>query len=85
MSRDRMIKPRCEDCPHKQALGRYGNKTKEVFCNHPDRGYIQTYFEQHNISKFPTFLGYINAKGVFPVKQSPKWCPLKKEGGESDA
>ena len=82
MSKEKQIDLRCEDCPHKQVLGRYGNKTKEVFCNHPNGKYIDAYFKQHNISKYPSFLGYINAKGDFPVKKSPKWCPLKMKGGE---
>ena len=71
----------CKECPHKVEFRSYGNKTKEVFCEHHDKEYINEYFKQHGISKFPSFLGYVNSKGDFPVKKSPKWCPLKKEGG----
>ena len=82
MSREKQIEFRCKECPYKRVFRRHGNCTAEVNCEHPDKKYIVEYFEQHEISKFPTFLGYINSKGVFPVKKSPKWCPLKKKGGE---
>lgn len=81
MSKEKRINFRCEDCPYKQELRSYGNRTKNVYCNHPNRKYIEEYFREHRISKYPTFLGYVNTKGVFPVKKSPKWCPLKIKGG----
>ena len=75
----------CKDCPYKQEFRRNGNSTKEVMCRHPDYEYIHEYFETHQIRKYYGFLGFINSKGDFPVKKSPKWCPLKKEkGGEQE-
>jgi hypothetical protein len=81
MSKEKQINFICKECPHKVEFQSYGNRTKNVYCEHPDKKYISEYFEQHGISKYPTFLGYINTKGIFPVKKSPKWCPLKKKGG----
>jgi hypothetical protein len=71
----------CKDCPYKREYGKIGNITKWVRCGHSDQEYIRAYFETHNISKAIGFIGYINGKGVFPVKKSPKWCPLKWKGG----
>lgn len=84
MNREKRIDLMCEDCPHKQLLHKYGNKTKEVYCNHPDKRHIIAYFEQNKIKKFPSFIGFINAKGDFPVKKAPKWCPLRSKGGEEE-
>lgn len=69
----------CKECPHKKEFRKGGNTTKEVMCRHPDRDYIVNYFREHRIRKFEGFLGYVNSKGEFPIKTSPKWCPLKKE------
>lgn len=72
----------CKECPYKKEYRRNFNTTKEVMCDHPDREYIHNYFEEHNIRKFERFIGFVNSKGEFPVKKSPKWCPLKQKGGE---
>lgn len=72
----------CKECPHKREYRRGGNTTKEVMCRHPDTDYIRSYFEEHHIRKYEGFLGYVNSKGVFPVKKSPKWCPLKRSDTE---
>lgn len=74
----------CKECPHKREYRKYGNSTKEVMCKHPDRDYIHRYFIIHNIRKFEGFIGYVNSKGIFPIKKSPAWCPLKQKGGVTD-
>lgn len=74
----------CKECPYKKEWRKLGNSTAEVMCRHPDSKYIREYFEKHNIRKSEGFLGYINSKGVFPVKKSPKWCPLKREKGGAE-
>lgn len=75
----------CNDCPYKEIYRKYGNSTKEVMCQHPDKEYVRKYYKEHDIRKFEGFIGFINSKGVFPIKGSPKWCPLKQRGGDNDA
>lgn len=69
----------CKECPHRREINRFGNTTSEVWCKHPDYDFIYKYFKEHNISKAVGFIGFVNSKGVFPIKKSPKWCPFKKE------
>lgn len=69
----------CKECPYKREYRRYGNTTADVWCKHPDNDFIVEYFKKHHISKAFGFIGFVNSKGVFPIKKSPKWCPLKKE------
>lgn len=73
----------CKNCKHMKAYRKFGNATQIAFCEHPDKEYIRTYFKEHRIRKYEGYLGFINSKGVFPIKTSPKWCPLKK-GGEGE-
>ena len=72
----------CKYCPHKIEYRKGANITKEVLCGHPNREYIHQFFIEHNIRKHEGFIGFINSEGKFPVKKCPKWCPLKKGGGE---
>ena len=74
----------CKECPYAKVYRKYGNTTASVMCSHPDHDYIHNYFKEHNISKYEGFIGFINSKGIFPVKKSPAWCPFKaeKKGGE---
>ena len=72
----------CKECPHKKEYRRKYNTTKGAMCEHPDKGYIRMYFKVHNIRKHEGFIGYVNSKGVFPIKKSPAWCPLKQKGGD---
>ena len=73
----------CKECPYKKEYQRYGNTTKTVMCEHPDKEYIRQYFREHKIHKYEGCLGFVNSKGVIPIKKSPKWCPLKRDkGGE---
>lgn len=72
----------CKECPHKKEFQKGFNTTKEVMCKHPDKDYIHKYFVEHGILKFEGFLGFVNSKGVFPIKTSPKWCPLKRSDAE---
>lgn len=67
----------CKDCNHKREFQKLGNRTKSVICAHPNKKYIRDYFEKNRLSKMEGFLGFIDTKGTFPVKKSPKWCPLK--------
>ena len=70
----------CKDCPYKKEYRRNFNSTKGVMCVHPDKEYIRKYFKDRNIKKYQGFIGFINSKGIFPVKKSPMWCPLKQKG-----
>lgn len=74
----------CKVCPYKREIHLSGNSTKQVYCEYPDKDYIRQFFKKHGISKMEGFLGFINSKGDFPIKKSPKWCPLKqKEGADN--
>ena len=75
----------CKECPHKKEYQRFGNTTKVVMCEHLDKKYIRMYFKTHGIRKFEGFIGFVNSKGVFPIKKSPAWCPLKQKGGDDNA
>lgn len=76
----------CKECPHKKVLQRFPNTTKDVWCCHQDQEYVRLYFKEHKIRKAEGFIGFVNSKGDFPIKKSPKWCPLKKEKeGTNDA
>lgn len=68
---------RCEKCPHKDWYWGKGQ-----ICRNPNKEKITKYFEEHKINKMPGFIGFIKADGSFPVKRTPKWCPL--EGGEQE-
>lgn len=70
----------CKDCPHKKVYRKYGNKTASVYCEHPCQEHIIKYFNECRIQKMAGFIGFVNSKGEFPIKKSPKWCPLRKEG-----
>lgn len=74
----------CKECPFQKQYRRHFNSTREVMCEHPDKEYIRKYFKEHNIRKYEGFIGFVNSKGVFPIKKSPAWCPLKRKGGERD-
>ena len=63
-------KMKCKDCPYVKNIG------NSVYCNHENQMHIIEYFIKNNMLKAPGFLGYCR-KG-FPIKTSPKWCPLKK-------
>lgn len=75
----------CKDCRYKRESQRFGNRTKSVTCENPNKEYIRDYFEKNRISKMEGFLGFIDTKGNFPVKKSPKWCPLKAEKENENA
>lgn len=70
---------KCKECKHCNLYQRRGNTTKEVTCEHPNWQYIDNYFKTHGIRKFVGLIGFVNSKGVFPIKTSPAWCPLKEE------
>lgn len=53
---------------------------KGRLCKHPDGEKIQKYFDENNIKKMPGFIGFLKADGSFPVKKTPKWCPLNSGG-----
>ena len=72
----------CKDCQHKKVIRRFGNTTAEVYCEHPDKQYIRDYYAENRINRAEGFIGFINSKGDFPIKKSPKWCPLKVERSE---
>lgn len=77
----------CKECPYKKEFQRYGNATSAVSCEHPNKEHINQYFKEHGIQKMQGFLGFTNCKGDFPIKKSPKWCPLKiaEKGGCNNA
>lgn len=74
---------KCRECEFCK-ITRFGSNTRsEVFCEHPNKDYIWEYCRKHNISKYPSFLGYTKKfSKECPVKTSPAWCPFKerKEG-----
>jgi len=72
----------CIECSFKREYRRGGNLTRSVICEHPNKEYIYNYFKQNNIHKMEGFLGFVNSKGVFPIKKCPKWCPLKERDAE---
>ena len=72
----------CKECPYMKELhGRFG-VTKQIWCNHLDQDHIRSYFEEHLIKKAVGFIGFTNSEGKFPIKGSPKWCPLKRSDTE---
>ena len=72
----------CKECSYKREFRRVGNRTVSVTCEHPNKEYIRNYFKQNDIHKMEGFLGFIDSKGNFPIKKSPKWCPLKERDAE---
>lgn len=68
----------CKECQHKKVIRRFGNTTAEVYCEHPNKQYINVYFRENRIRKMQGFIGFVNSQGVFPLKKAPKWCPLKE-------
>ena len=78
VERNEIVMFRCETCPYVKKIRRFG-RCDYVFCEHPKRDYITNYFREHRIAKAVGFLGYVSLKGVFPVKRSPSWCPLKND------
>ena len=72
----------CKECKYAQVFSKGTNARKDVYCEHPNQEYIYKYFEENRIQKMPCFLGFTSIKGEFPIKRSPKWCPLKKGGAE---
>ena len=68
----------CKDCPYLLMGRKYTSVRYDCICAHPNRDYIQNYFEEHNIRKFLGFLCYSRPYVKEPtIKTSPKWCPLK--------
>ena len=63
----------CSNCKHYRTNWR--SSRTEVFCRAENQEYINKYFTEHKIKKMPGFIGYAN-RDVFPVKRTPKWCPL---------
>jgi len=45
-------------------------------CQHPNQKYIIDYFEEHKIQKQHGFIGFSKTDRSFPVKRTPKWCPI---------
>lgn len=79
-----MIK--CKDCKHcKMIGGGFSSNRNYYYCEHPDYEYISNYFDKHRMIKMTAFLGFSKPfSKEIPIKTSPKWCPLKKEGEEND-
>lgn len=76
---------KCEECQYKEEYRKFGNSRSEVMCRHPDGKYIYQYFKEHGIRKYEGFIGYVNSKGIFPIKKAPAWCPLNAERIKEDA
>lgn len=75
-------KIRCIDCEHCKDLRNIGNTRGSFHCEHPNKGYIDEYFENHNIQKMPGFIAFGKVFDDKPnIKTSPAWCP-KKAGGK---
>lgn len=67
----------CPDCPFLQKYRKLGNVRTEYYCNHPNQSAIGDYFSLHKIQKMSGFLGF--GKDSFPLKRTPKWCPITLE------
>jgi len=72
--------PKCENCQYKEELRNPRTGTAHCYCKHPDQEYIQDFLKARMSNRYPGFIGFRRGNGEFPVKGSPKWCPLKKDG-----
>ena len=69
-------KCKCVGCAYckKYKTNGFGSRY-EVHCKTDNQDFINNYFSKHKIQKMPGFIGFEN-RGVFPIKRTPKWCPL---------
>lgn len=71
---------KCSECEFCKSIRPYGNSRSAFSCNHPDQNYIERYFREHKISKFPGFLNFGKAwSDEVPLKTSPALCPKKRK------
>lgn len=78
-----MNRPKCKECMHMKTYENWG-RSGRVYCNHPDKDYIENYCREHRIHSQPGFiclrkrvLRAYSYKYEPTIKTSPRWCPLK--------
>ena len=70
----------CKTCKYKREYFSPNSRLpmRHVWCD-ADYTYIHEYFVAHKIKKIEGYIGIYNInKEEFPLKKTPKWCPLKE-------
>lgn len=73
-----MTNCKCIDCKYcfKWCTG----KQTQISCKNNSNS-IYEYWKEHKIQKAVGFIGYMT-RNVFPIKRTPKWCPLASQNKE---
>ncbi len=70
----------CSKCQYCREYRRHTSTRSSFMCEHPDSGYIQTYFKEHNMQKLVGFIGFGERYSKVPkIKGAPKWCPKSQD------
>lgn len=69
----------CEFCVKHFTHSSAENRRRVYHCRHIDQKYIENYFREKGILKMPGCIGFSKPDGSFPVKNTPKWCPKRRQ------
>ena len=69
----------CEFCVKHYTQSSSIHRRQGYYCRHNDQKYINDYFRDKRILKMPGFIGFSKTDGSFPVKNTPKWCPKRRQ------
>lgn len=69
----------CEYCKSYQTKGNKFAKRTAYHCKHPDQKAIKQFFDEHKMIKMIGFIGFSKTDGGFPIKRTPKWCPINQQ------
>ena len=72
---------KCPTCFYLLTRHKFGTVRTECRCGHPDKRFIDEFFESHKLQKEPGFICFRHP-GEFPLKRTPKWCPRKRSAEE---